>query len=83
MKNEYTYIGRGGETHKLVKIDENIYKVVTDYSVGTTGRLNEIIAIDFAGGPTLVVGELIEFGVMIDKICHCNEIGLFIKLKED
>ena len=82
MKTEYTFTGRGGEIHKLMKIDNKIYKVVTDYPIGTTGRLNEILAIDFAGGPTLVVGELLEFGVQVDAIKHCNEIGMFVTLKE-
>ena len=82
MKTEYTFTGRGGEIHKLMKIDNKIYKVVTDYPIGTTGRLNEILALDFAGGPTLVVGELLEFGVQVDTIKHCNEIGVFITLKE-
>ena len=83
MKEQYTYTGRGGEKHALIKIDKDIYKVVTDYPIGTTGRLDEILAIDFSGGPMLVVGELIDFGLMIDKIYHCNEIGMFIKVKED
>ena len=82
MKTEYTFTGRGGEIHKLMKIDNKIYKVVTDYPIGTTGRLNEILALDFAGGPTLVVGELLEFGVQVDTIKHCNEIGVFVILKE-
>ena len=82
MKTEYTFTGRGGEIHKLMKIDNKIYKVVTDYPIGTTGRLNEILALDFAGGPTLVVGELLEFGVQVDTIKPCNEIGVFVILKE-
>jgi hypothetical protein len=83
MKTEYTFTGRGGEIHKLVQTrTKNTYQIVTDYPIGTTGRLNEILAIDFAGGPTLVVGELLEFGVQVDAIKHCNEIGMFITLKE-
>ena len=84
MKTEYTFTGRGGEIHCLVKTStKNVYQVVTDYPIGTTGRMNEILAVDFAGGPTLTVGELLEFGVMIDSIHHCKEIGMFIKVKED
>lgn len=83
MNTEYTFTGRGGEIHKLVQIQtKNTYQVVTDYPIGTTGRPDEFLAIDFSGGPTLVVGDLIEFGVQIESIKHCNEIGIFIKLKE-
>ena len=83
MKTEYEFKGRGGETHKLVQTKTPCtYQVVTNYSIGTTGRLNEIIALDFSGGPTLVVGELLEFGVQVESIKHCNEIGIFVILKE-
>lgn len=83
MKTEYAFIGRGGETHKLVQTQtKNIYQVVTDYPIGTTGRMDQIIAIDFSGGPMLVVGDLLEFGVQVDAIKHCNEIGIFVILKE-
>ena len=83
MKTEYIFTGRSGETHKLIQTPtKNTYQVVTDYPIGTTGRLNEILALDFSGGPTLVVGELLEFGVQIDSIKHCNEIGIFVTLKE-
>lgn len=83
MKEQYTFTGRSGEIHKLVQTHtKNTYQVVTDYPIGTTGRLNEIFALDFSGGPTLVVGELLEFGVQIDSIKHCNEIGMFVILKE-
>ena len=83
MKVQYTFTGRGGEIHKLVQTQtKNTYQVVTNYPIGTTGRLNEILALDFSGGPTLVVGELLEFGVQIDSIKHCNEIGMFVTLKE-
>ena len=82
MKTEYTFTGRGGETHKLVRTQtKNIYQVVTDYPIGTTGRMDQIIAIDFSGGPMLVVGELLEFGVQVESIKHCNEIGIFVTLK--
>ena len=41
MKTEYTLTGRGGETHKLVQTQtKNTYQIVTDYPIGTTGRLN-------------------------------------------
>ena len=66
----------------LYRHRQRTYQVVTDYPIGTTGRLNEILALDFSGGPTLVVGELLEFGVQIDSIKHCNEIGMFVTLKE-
>lgn len=83
MKKEYIFTGRCGEIHKLVQTQtKNTYQVVTNYPIGTTGRLNEILALDFSGGPTLVVGELLEFGVQIDAIKHCNEIGIFVTLKE-
>lgn len=83
MKTEYTFTGRGGEIHKLVQTPtKNTYQAVTDYPIGTTGRLNEILALDFSGGPALVVGELLEFGVQVDSIKHCNEIGIFVILKE-
>lgn len=83
MEGQYIFTGRGGETHKLVQTQtKNTYQVVTDYPIGTTGRLNEIFALDFSGGPMLVVGELLEFGVQIDSIKHCNEIGMFVTLKE-
>ena len=83
MKTEYTFTGRGGETHKLVQTQtKNTYQVVTDYPIGTTGRMDQIIAIDFSGGPMLVVGELLEFGVQIEEICHVNKIGVFVTLKE-
>lgn len=83
MKTKYTFTGRGGETHKLVQTQtKNIYQVVTDYPIGTTGRMDQIIAIDFSGGPMLVVGELLEFGVQVESIKHCNEIGMFVTLKE-
>ena len=83
MRTHYTFTGRGNEIHKLVQTQtKNTYQIVTDYPIGTTGRLNEILALDFAGGPTLVVGELLEFGVQVDTIKHCNEIGVFVTLKE-
>ena len=83
MKTEYALTGRGGETHKLVQTQtKNTYQVVTDYPIGTTGRMDQIIAIDFAGGPMLVVGDLLEFGVQIEEILHVNKIGTFVKLKE-
>ena len=83
MKTEYIFTGRSGETHKLVQTrTKNIYQVVTDYSISTTGRMDQILAIDFAGGPMLVVGELLEFGVQIEEITHVNKIGIFVTLKE-
>lgn len=83
MKTEYTFTGRGGETHKLVQTQaKNTYQVVTDYPIGTTGKMDQILAIDFAGGPMLVVGDLLEFGVRIEEILHVNKIGTFVKLKE-
>lgn len=83
MKTEYKFTGRGGETHKLVQTQtKNTYQVVTDYPIGTTGKMDQIIAIDFAGGPMLVVGDLLEFGVQIEEILHVNKIGTFVKLKE-
>ena len=83
MKTEYKFTGRGGETHKLIKtLTDGVYQVETDYPVGTTSRMNQIVAIDFSGGPTLVVGELLEFGVQVESITHCNEIGIFVTLKE-
>ena len=83
MKTEYTFTGRGGETHKLVQTQtKNTYQVVTDYPIGTTGRMDQIIAIDFSGGPMLVVGELLEFGVQIEEITHVSKIGVFVTLKE-
>lgn len=83
MKTEYAFTGRGGETHKLVQTQtKNTYQVVTDYPIGTTGRMDQILAIDFAGGPMLAVGDLLEFGVRIEEILHVNKIGTFVKLKE-
>lgn len=83
MKTEYKFTGRGGETHKLVQTQtKNTYQVVTDYPIGTTGRMDQILAIDFAGGPMLVVGDLLEFGVRIEEISHINKIGIFVILKE-
>ena len=83
MKTEYTFTGRGGETHKLVQTQtKNTYQVVTDYPIGTTGRMDQIIAIDFSGGPTLYIDDLLEFGVMIESIKHCNELGIYVTLKE-
>lgn len=83
MKTEYAFTGRSGETHKLVQTQtKNTYQVVTDYPIGTTGRMDQIIAIDFSGGPMLVVGELLEFGVQIEEITHVSKIGVFVTLKE-
>lgn len=83
MKTEYVFTGRSGETHKLVQTKlKGVYQVVTDYSIGTTGRINEIMSLDFCGGPTLYIGDLLEFGVMIESIKHCNELGIYVKLKE-
>ena len=83
MKTEYAFTGRGGETHKLVQTQtKNTYQVVTDYPIGTTGRMDQILAIDFAGGPMLAVGDLLEFGVRIEEISHVNKIGIFVILKE-
>ena len=83
MKTEYSFTGRGGETHKLVQSQtKNTYQAVTDYPIGTTGKTDQILAIDFAGGPMLVVGDLLEFGVQIEEILHVNKIGTFVKLKE-
>jgi hypothetical protein len=44
--------------------------------------MNKIIAIDFAGGPMLVVGELMEFSVQVEEITQVNNIGVFVALKE-
>ena len=83
MKQHYTFTGRSGEIHKLVQTQtKNIYQVVTDYPIGTAGRMDQILAIDFAGGPTLVVGELLEFGVQVEEITQVNKIGVFVTLKE-
>ena len=83
MKTEYIFTGRSGKTHKLVQTrTKNIYQVVTYYSIGTTGHITEIMSLDFCGGPTLVVGELLEFGVQIEEITHVNKIGVFVTLKE-
>ena len=83
MKTEYIFTGRNKEIHKLVQTQKSgAYQVVTDYPIGTTGRPDEFLAIDFSGGPTLIVGDLIEFGVQIESIKHCNDIGIFIILKE-
>ena len=83
MKTEYIFTGRNKEIHKLVQTQKlGAYQVVTNYPIGTTGRPDEFLAIDFSGGPTLHVGDLIEFGVQIESINHCNDIGIFIILKE-
>ena len=83
MKTEYTFIGRSGETHKLVQTQlKSVYQVVTDYSIGTTGHITEIMSLDFSGGPTLYIGDLLEFGVMVESIKHCNELGIYVTLKE-
>ena len=83
MKTEYTFTGRGGETHKLVQTQtKNTYQVVTDYPMGTTGHITEIMSLDFCGGPTLYIGDLLEFGVQIEEISHVNKIGVFVTLKE-
>lgn len=83
MKTEYTFTGRGGETHKLVQTQtKNTYQVVTDYPMGTTGHITEIMSLDFSGGPTLYIGDLLEFGVQIEEIIPVNKIGIFITLKE-
>jgi hypothetical protein len=83
MKTEYTFTGRGGEIHKLVQTQtKNTYQVVTDYPIGTTGRMDQIVAVDFSGGPTLYIGDILESGVMIESIKHCNELGIYVTLKE-
>ncbi len=83
MKTEYTFTGRDVQVHRLVQTQKPVaYQVVTDYSIGTTGRPDEFLTIDFSGGPTLNVGDLIEFGVQVESIKHCNDIGIFITLKE-
>ena len=83
MKTEYTFIGRSGETHKLVQTQlKSVYQVVTDYSIATTGHITEIMSLDFCGGPTLYIGDLLEFGVMVESIKHCNELGIYVTLKE-
>ena len=83
MKSEYVFTGRSGETHKLVQTKlKGVYQVVTDYSIGTTGHITEIMSLDFSGGPTLYIGDLLEFGVMIESIKHCNELGIYLTSKE-
>ena len=83
MKTEYIFTGRSGETHKLVQTQlKSVYQVVTDYSIGTTGHITEIMSLDFSGGPTLYIGDLLEFGVMVESIKHCNELGIYVTLKE-
>ena len=83
MKTEYTFTGRSGETHKLVQTQtKNTYQVVTDYPMGTTGHITEIMSLDFCGGPTLYIGDLLEFGVQIEEITHVSKIGVFVILKE-
>ena len=83
MKTEYIFTGRGGETHKLVQTQtKDTYQVVTDYPMGTTGHITEIMSLDFCGGPTLYIGDLLEFGVQIEEITHVSKIGVFVILKE-
>ena len=83
MKTEYIFTGRSGETHKLVQTQlKSVYQVVTDYSIGTTGHITEIMSLDFSGGPTLYIGDLLEFGVIVESIKHCNELGIYVTLKE-
>lgn len=80
MKTEYAFTGRCGEIHKLVQTQlKNTYQVVTDYPIGTTGRMNEILAIDFAGGPTLVIGDSFQT-YTIDSIKYIDK-ELFVTLK--
>ena len=83
MKTEYTFTGRSGEIHKLVHTQlKSVYQVVTDYPIGTSGHITEIMSLDFSGGPTLCIGDLLEFGVMVESIKHCNELGIYVTLKE-
>lgn len=80
MENIYWLTGRGNEKHLLLKTNiDNIYKAWSEYSIQTTGRMNEILAIDFAGGPTLVIGDSFQTYI-IDSIKYIDK-ELFVTLK--
>jgi hypothetical protein len=84
-KDDKEYISRAiQEYFKKDKYNFNKkhFYIMTDYSIGTTGYITEIMSLDFCGGPTLYIGDLLEFGVMIESIKHCNELGIYVKLKE-
>lgn len=83
MKSEYVFTGRSGETHKLAKTQlDGVYQVLTDYPFGITGNITEIMSLDFSGGPTLYIGDILEFGVIIESIKLCIELGIYLTLKE-
>ena len=78
MKMDYTLMGRNGELHSLklvgfdlTAIEPYVYEVNTIYPVQTTGRMNQILAVDLSGGPTFIVGDNFDFHD-ITKIEHKN-----------
>lgn len=81
MKGQYTLNGRSGEEHKLYRvfISKAIYKAESEYPIQITGPADNIVAIDFAGGPTLVVGDAFDDRV-IDSIACVDKI-LYILFK--
>lgn len=81
MKGQYTLKGRSGEEHKLYRmfISKPIYKADSEYPIQITGSADSIVAIDFAGGPTLAVGDAFDDRV-IDSIA-CVDKVLYILFK--
>ena len=62
MKTNYILTGRGNLNHwlKLHNIQSMTYEVITEYSVQTTTRMNEILMLDLAGGPKFIVGDTFD-----------------------
>lgn len=61
MKDIYWLFGRGNESHCLIQTDiNNIYKAASPYPIQITGTTDNIVAIDFAGGPILAVEDSFE-----------------------
>lgn len=81
MEGQYILNGRSGEEHKLLRmfISKPIYKVESEYPIQITGPADTIVAIDFAGGPTLAVGDVFDDRV-IDSIARVDRI-LYILFK--
>ena len=81
MKGQYTLNGRSGEEHKLCRmfISKAMYKAESEYPIQITGSADNIIAIDFAGGPTLAVGDAFDNRV-IESITYVDKV-LYILFK--
>lgn len=66
------YKNRHGDTITLTKIDDNSYKISSSFEEGVRAGFdsnpNDILWIDFSGGPFLKVGDNLKDYFGLDKV---------------